>query len=111
MIDFRVSFLVGFRVFLKIYHCHITRHNGRCPVPHQICGVIPLMALTGILIKISRASYAFSEAGVEYQPAADSALGYLANRGRSPKPLKLIIKTIETGTYLVQELTASKLGG
>ena len=54
MIDLRVSILVGFRVLLKIYQCHITRHNGRCPVPHQVSGVIPLVALTGILIKISR---------------------------------------------------------
>ena len=54
MIDLRVSILVGFRVLLKIYQCHITRHNGRCPVRHQASGVIPRVALTGILIKISR---------------------------------------------------------
>jgi hypothetical protein len=70
--------------------------------------VWPLLAS---ISKLADASFAFSEAVVEYQPAADSALGDLGNCGRSPKPLKLIIITIETGTYLVQELTASKLRG
>ena len=41
-------------MLLKIYQCHITRHNGRCPVRPQVSGVIPRVALTGILIKLSR---------------------------------------------------------